>query len=239
MLVAVRGVEIFDHIARTREDRNKTDPVGNTMTITQLRCHFRSLNASRIAKLIAVAAFATTMMIAESSISYDGHGATDSHAGGHFTPKKDAPLTNRSNAYSGSSPIDMTNGLGFNNGTFGQPNSEYEKWAQSSTWAVSLAERPYSFDQKDRFIKTLDERIVHFEHAVWNWARVTEITKPEVKEYAEKATADIKPRMERARQAWRTAKSSGKSDWERNQDEAKRAFQELQSFYASLHKNVR
>ena len=187
---------------------------------------------------VALLLLAVTL-VSEKSFSHDEHGEADSHAGGHFTPKKDVPTTNPSNAYSGNSPIDMTHGLGFNNGTFGQPNTEYEKWSQSSTWAVSLAERPYSFDQKDRFIKTLDERIVHYEHAIWNWARVSEITKPEVKEYKEKSTADIKPRLERARQAWKSAKSSGKGDWEKNQDEAKRAFLELQSFYSSLHKNVR
>jgi hypothetical protein len=192
------------------------------------------------ASLIVALGLSLMVTIAsENSFSHDEHGEEGAHAGGHFTPKKDAPTTNPSKAYSGSSAIDMSNGLGFNNGTFGQSNTEYEKWAQSSTWAVSLAERPYSFDQKDRFVKTLNERITHFEHAIWNWARVTEKTSPEVKAYAEKATADITPRLERARQAWKSAKSSGKDDWGKNQDEAKRAFLELQSFYSSLHKNVR
>jgi hypothetical protein len=181
----------------------------------------------------------TISMISETSFSHDEHGEDGAHAGGHFSPKKDVPTSNPSNAYSGNSPIDISHGIGFNNGTFGQPNAEYEKWSQSSTWAVSLAERPYSYAQKDRFIKSLDERILHFEHAIWNWTRASNIKKPEVKEYAEKATTDIKPRLERARQAWKMAKSSGKNDWEKNQDEAKRAFLELQSFYSSLHKNVR
>lgn len=183
--------------------------------------------------------FTMVTVVSEKSFSHDEHADEGSHAGGHFTPKKSLPTTNSSDTYSGASPIDMTNGLGFNHGTFGQPNAEYEKWAQSSTWAVSLAERPYSFEQKERFVKSLNERITHFEHAIWNWARVTDKTKPEVKAYAEKATADITPRLERARQAWKSAKSSGKGDWEKNQDEAKRAFLELQSFYSSLHKNVR
>lgn len=183
--------------------------------------------------------FAATLLTSLNVLAHDEHGDAEGHSAGHFSPKAPTAPTHPSATYNGNSAIDMKNGLGFNNGTFGNPNTDYEKWGQSSTWAVSLAERPYSYDQKDRFIQTLDERITHYEHAVWNWARVTEITKPEVKEYAEKATADIKPRIERARQMWKAAKSSGKGDWEKSQDDAKRAFLELQSFYSSLHKNVR
>ncbi len=189
--------------------------------------------------IVTSLSLAATLMFSLNSFSHDEHGDAEAHSGGHFSPKPAAALTNPAKAYSGGTPIDMSHGLGFNNGTFGQTNDEYAKWGQSSTWAVSLAERPYSFEQKDRFIQTLDERIMHYEHAVWNWARVSATTKPEVKVYAETATTEIKPRIERARQMWKAAKSSGQGDWEKNQDEAKRAFLELQSYYTSLHKNVR
>ncbi|MDX9731568.1 MAG: hypothetical protein RBT63_07340 [Bdellovibrionales bacterium] len=160
-------------------------------------------------------------------------------AGGHFSPKAKPAPTAPSDAYSGDSPIDASHGAFFSKGTFGQRNAQYEEWAQAKPWAVSLAEKPYSYEQKDRFIATLDERIQHYEHAVWNWARKTEITKPEVAEYASKATEEIKPRIERARAAWKKAKSAGRSDWEAAQEDAKRVFLELKSFYSSLHRNVR
>jgi len=103
---------------------------------------------------------------------------------------------------------------------------------------VSLSELGYPYENKDRFIATLDERLVFFEQAIWNWARVSDITKPEVKEYAAKATADITPRLERARSAWSKAKSAGRSDWDKASDDAKHAFLDVQSFYYGLHKNV-
>ncbi len=147
-------------------------------------------------------------------------------------------MTTPSNDYSGSSPINHDNGGFFNNGTFGAPNPDYEKWASSPTWAVSLAERPYPFEEKDRFVKSLSERISHFEHAIWNYEQVTEVSTPAGVAHAKQASADLAPRIEKAREAWKTAKSSGRDDWDKTQASAKRAFLELQSYYYGMHKNV-
>ncbi len=166
-----------------------------------------------------------------------GHGK-DEGAGHHFEPTNEIPKLDPAERFSGATAIDLKNGMGFNNGTYGKPNPEVQKFASSPTWAVSLSELGYPFENKDRMVTTLDERLAFFEQALWNWARVSDITKPEVKEYAAKATADLAPRLERARSAWSKAKSAGRADWERASDEAKHAFLDVQSFYYSLHRNV-
>lgn len=185
-----------------------------------------------------LAAITTTMLIASPAFAHDDAAEHGDNGGHHFVPKARAPLTNPAANYSGKTPVDRGNGNFFNVGTYGAPNPDYEQWAQSPTWAVSLSERPYSYDQKDRFIETLDERIKHFEIAVWNYSKVTDLSKPEGKAHAEKAAADLNPRIEKARDAWSKAKSSGRSDWENAQVEAKRAFLDLQAFYYGMHKNV-
>lgn len=191
--------------------------------------------------LVATAIALTISLSTAVTFAHDEHGAEGGHEGGghHFVPKANPAPTEPSKTYSGHQPIDVNHGITFNRGTYGAPNPEIEAWAKNSTWAVGLSERPYPYADKVHFITTLNERIQHFEHAVWNWGRKTEKTKPEVVEYAEKATAEITPRIEAARKAWKAAKSAGKSDWEKAQDEAKRSFLELQSYYYSLHRNVR
>lgn len=185
-------------------------------------------------------AFAMALIATAPALAHDEHGSEHGEGGGghHFVPKQRPPTTAPSAHFSGGTAIDRTNGNFFNIGTYGAENPDNQQWAKSSTWAVSLAERPYAFDQKDRFIATLDERISHFETAVWNYSKVTDISKPEGKAHAEKATADLKPRIEKAREAWSKAKSSGRGEWEQTQNDAKRAFLELQSFYYGMHKNV-
>lgn len=172
------------------------------------------------------------------SLAHDEHAAHEETGGHHFEPKPHAPLTAPAAHYSGATAVDRTNGNFFNVGTYGLPNAGYEQWAKSSTWAVGLAEQPYPYDQKDGFIKTLDERIQHYENAVWNYERVTDISKAEGKAHAEKAAAELKPRIEKARTAFSKAKSAGRGDWESAQNEAKKSFLELQSFYYGMHKNV-
>jgi hypothetical protein len=193
-------------------------------------------------KLGTVTIAASALLIcAFQASAHDEHSPDGGHeAGGHhFVPKTQPPPTDPSPVYSGHQPINLKNGITFNRGTFGAPNPEIEGWAKNSTWAVGLAERPYPFTAKAKFISTLNDRIIHFEHAVWNWGQKTEKTKPEVVEYAQKATAEIAPKIEAARKAWKVAKSAGQADWEKSQDEAKRAFLELQNHYYSLHRNVR
>ncbi len=185
----------------------------------------------------AVTAVATALPAA---YAHDGDHGEEAAKGHHFVPKTRSAPTSPAPRFSGNTPIEESNGIVMNSGTFGLPNKDIEDWAASSTWAVSLAERPYSYTQKARFIKTLDERINHYEVAVWNYGRVTDsVSKPEGKAHAEKAVADLNPRIEKARDAWAKAKSSGPGVWESAQNEAKRAFVELQSYNYGMHKNVR
>lgn len=173
------------------------------------------------------------------AVAHDNHGDEDT-SGHHFAPKTKAPSTAPSAVYSGNTPIDRSNGIFFNSGTFGARNPDYETWASGSTWAVSLSERPYNFEQKDRFIATLDERIKFYEASLENYARVTDtVSTPEGKAHAEKSAADLNPRISKARDAWSKAKSSGQSEWGTAQNDAKKSFLELQSFYYGMHKNVR
>jgi hypothetical protein len=187
------------------------------------------------------AATVLTLSFSQAASAHDEHGSEGGHGAGghHFVPKANPAPTEPAKTYSGNQAIDLKHGITFNQGTYGVPNPEIEAWAKNSTWAVGLAERPYPYSDKAKFLATLNQRIQHFEHAVWNWGRKSEKTKPEVVEYAQKATAEITPKIESARKAWKAAKSSGESNWEKSQDEAKRAFLELQSFYYSLHRNVR
>jgi hypothetical protein len=191
-------------------------------------------------KQISIAALISAFLISTPMISFahEGHAAQHAESAHDWEPKPRPPVTAPSDHYSGNTPINRENGNFFNKGTFGAPNPDYEAWATSPTWAVSLSDRAYSFDQKPRFIQTLDERINYFELAVWNYGRVTEISKPEGQAHAKQAAADLAPRIEKAREAWSKAKSSGKDEWSNAQVEAKRAFLELQSFYYGLHKNV-
>lgn len=188
---------------------------------------------------IVCAVCALTITAPRMSWAHDEHGAHEEKSGHHFEPEARPAVTAPAAHYSGRTPVDRTNGNFFNVGTYGVRNPGYEKWAQSSTWAVSLAELPYDYDQKDRFVSTLDERIRHFEMAVWNYEHVSDISKPEGKAHAEKAAADLKPRIEKARDSWSKAKSAGRGNWDSAQDEAKRSFLELQSFYYGMHNNVR
>lgn len=167
-------------------------------------------------------------------------GSNEGETGGqHFVPKPPKAPTAPSSRYSGSTPIDESNGIVMNSGTYGLRNAEYEAWASSPTIAVSISDRAYSYEQKKRFISTLDERIRHFELAVWNYSRVNEsVSKAEGKAHADKTAADLAPRIEKAREAWSKAKSAGASEWENAQSEAKRMFLDLQAFYYGTHKNV-
>ncbi len=190
--------------------------------------------------LLTVIATVTFAVAQPAAMAHDGAHGEEAANGHHFVPKTRKAPTTPATRFSGNTPIDESNGIVMNSGTYGLPNKENEAWAESSTWAVSLAERPYSYHQKARFIKTLDERINHYEAAVWNYGRVTDsVSKPEGKAHAEKAVADLNPRIEKARSAWAKAKSSGPNQWESAQNDAKRAFVELQSFNYGMHKNVR
>jgi hypothetical protein len=157
----------------------------------------------------------------------------------HFKPKARRAPTNPSARHSGNSPIDMSHGVLWNNGTFGQPNPEIAMKGASSTWAVSLAEIDYAYENKARFIGSLGERLDFYDVAMKEWNKTSEITKPEVAEYSKNAAGELGPRLEKARQAWKQAKSANAKSWAEASHNAKRAFVELQTAYYQLHKNVR
>lgn len=198
-----------------------------------------SRDSSKLVRAISLALSLAFFSAGVTALAHEDHEKEET--GGHqFVPKPQKAPTVPAARYSGATPIDETNGIAMNSGTYGNRNPDYESWASGSTWAVSLSEREYNYDQKDRFISTLDERIRNFELAVWNYSRVTDtVSKPEGKAHAEKAAADLNPRIEKARDAWSKAKSSNRGDWESAQANAKRAFIELQSFYYGMHKSVR
>lgn len=212
-------------------------PLNSTLTSAKISTSLRSHG------VCSLVAFAFIHLLVFNVHAHDDHAATDSHSshgsGHHFKPKAKPAPTTPAGVYSGDQPIELSHGVSFSNGTYGNSNPEHEAWAKNSTWAVGLAERPYPYDDKAKFVATLTERIRHFQHAVWNWENNLDKKKPEVVEYAKKAAADMNPRIENAWKAVKTAKSANKSEWERAQDEAKRAFLDLQGSYYSLHRNVR
>ena len=181
----------------------------------------------------------------------DGHGHAHGHSkkdkkahaehGGkiHFKPKPRPATTQPSRLHSGNTPIDLSHGTLWNNGTYGQPNPEIAIKGQNSTWAVSLSEVDYTYEQKARFVGSLGERLDFYDVAMREWGQTSEITKPEAAEYSKKAVAELGPRLEKAREAWKTAKGANSKSWTEASGNAKRAFVELQSAYYQLHKNVR
>lgn len=184
----------------------------------------------------AAALFLCITLTTAHAQAHDDHSETGDV---HFVPKTRPAPTTPSTRYSGSTPIDESNGIILNSGTYGLPNPEYQAWATSATWAVGLADREYSFAQKDQYLATLDERLRFYEAAVWNYKRVTDVSTPEGKAHAEKAAAELGPRIEKAREAWSKAKSANRGNWDAEQNLAKRAFIELQSAYYGGHKNAR
>lgn len=188
--------------------------------------------------IFTLAALSITTLTPATAKAHDT-GSEHGGKGHHFEPQNNPPPTEPGQDFSGDQSIDLKNGIDWNRGTYGVPNPDTESWAKTSTWAVGLAERAYPYEAKTHFIDTLNERIEFYENAVINWKRKSSITKPEVVAYADKAVQDVSPRVDAARKAWSAAKASGKSSWDKAQEEAKRAFLDLQNFYYNLHRNVR
>lgn len=141
--------------------------------------------------------------------------------------------------FSGSAPIDLRNGIPFNNGTFGIPNPEIQKWASAPMIVPGVADMPYPFEWRNHFIRGLEDNIHFAESAIQNWKNVTDETKPEAKEHSEKAIAALEPQLQRLRDATRAAKSASKSDWDKVQADARQALIDMRLTYSSLHHNIR
>jgi hypothetical protein len=162
---------------------------------------------------------------------------TQAHAASPGPAEKSVPLAPASR-YSGNTPIELNNGLPFNNGTFGAPNKEYESFADGFV-VPGLSDKAYPYSAKTDFVSRLEESATFVEHAISNWKNVTPNTKPEAKEYGERSAQTMEPLLKQLRDSIKAAAGSSQSDWEKNQVEAKRALTELRGTYSSLHKNVK
>jgi hypothetical protein len=141
--------------------------------------------------------------------------------------------------YSGRTPIDIKNGVSFNNGTYGAPNKDYEAWANDGLIVPGLSEKAYPYSAKAQFVSRLQESAKFVEDAITNWKMVTPDTKPEAKEYGEKSAQTMEPLLLQFKASIKAASGSSQSDWDKNQADAKHALSEMRGTYSSLHRNVK
>jgi hypothetical protein len=144
--------------------------------------------------------------------------------------------------YSGRTPVDLTNGLPMNNGTYGLPNKSYEAWAEAPTVTPNVSDKTYPYARKDAFVAGLNESASFVKSALHNWDysinHPTEVTKPEVIEYAKASINTMKPLLEKFEKALSDANGAGKSDWDNAQTNARKALVELRGQYSQLHHNA-
>lgn len=139
--------------------------------------------------------------------------------------------------YSGSSPIDLSNGLPGNNGTFGLPNEAYEKWATEKKIVPGINDAAYRYEQKSSLVQNLDEQIMWGETAIANW-KSNPSNKPEVSAYAKQAVETMSPALDKLKDATKTVKSAGSGDWASAEEGARKALAEFRATYRGLHKNT-
>lgn len=153
-----------------------------------------------------------------------------------LAPAKLEPATR----YSGRTPIDLNNGIPFNNGTFGMGNANYEKWASAPAVVPGVSELNYPYGDRADFIGGCEESANFVENAIFNWKLPpSAITKPEAKAYGDLAAGTMQPLLDKFNESIRVAKSAGRGDWEKAQSDARHALGEMRATYSSLHKNVR
>lgn len=153
----------------------------------------------------------------------------------HAQQKKLQPATR----YNGRSPVDLSNGIPFNNGTFGVSNEAYEKWAKEPALVPGISEVSYGYSDKDSFVASLEENARFVDAAIKNWKSTTANTKPEAKEYGEKSAAAMQPLLDRFKDSISAANRAGRGDWDKAQSDARRSLAEMRGTYSSLHRNVR
>ncbi len=156
-----------------------------------------------------------------------------SHGGGVDTNGNPLQPATR---YSGSSPIDMKNGLFFDNGTFGLPNEDYETWSKSLE-AVGISERSYPYDQRQRFIDAFADRVTFFQAALEHWGQTSSETLPEAAAYAKEASATITPKCDKLKDVLAQIRGASSSNWDAAQGDARRALADAQSTYYGIHHN--
>ena len=152
-------------------------------------------------------------------------------------PDDRAPVLQPATKYNGDTPIELKNGLLFNNGTYGARNPDYEAWAKSATIVAGLAERPYAYAQKASFVATLNENIVWGETAIRNW-KATSNEFPDALAYSKAAVEKMQPELDKFKSAADKASGAGESAWTGAESDARRAVIEFRIAYMQLHKNI-
>ncbi len=139
--------------------------------------------------------------------------------------------------YSGNTPIELNNGILFNNGGYGLPNADYEAWAKSAMIVAGLSERPYSYSQKKAFVATLEENIQWGESAIRNWKATTNEF-PDALAYAKAAVEKLQPELDKFKSATDKASGANEGAWQGAESDARRALIDFRIAYMQLHKNV-
>lgn len=139
--------------------------------------------------------------------------------------------------YSGSTPIDLSNGLLFNNGTYGIRNSEYEAWAKAPAVVAGLSTRPYSYVQRKSFITTLREQIAWGEASIANW-KSTSNEYPDAVAYAKGAEEKMQPLLDHLKSETDKADGANESEWQGAESASRRALIDFRIAYMQMHKNV-
>lgn len=144
--------------------------------------------------------------------------------------------------YTGRTPVDLKNGLLLNNGTYGLPNKDYEVWAEAPVVTPNVSDKTYPYARKDAFVNGLNESASFIKSALYNWDysinHPTEVTKPEVIEYAKASINTMKPLLEKFEKAVSEANGASKSNWDTAQTNARKALTELRGSYSQMHNNA-
>ncbi|MES2855450.1 MAG: hypothetical protein V4692_06295 [Bdellovibrionota bacterium] len=162
-------------------------------------------------------------------------------SGGHGPTMHEQEL-HPSPIYNGNSPIDLSHGLFFNNGTFGLPNAEIEEWAKLPVVFPGISEKGYSYDskaQRESLIREAKFQLDWGHAAIANYESTSADSRPEAIEHSKAAIAKLDPPLERLEAAIGKLKSAGKSDWDGAQAEVRRAIIDLRMAYTQMHKNSR
>lgn len=152
-------------------------------------------------------------------------------------PKPDPIVVQPATRYSGSTPIDLSHGLLFNNGTYGVRNDDYEAWARTATVVAGLSERPYSFAQKASFVNVMNEQIAWGEAAIDNW-NSTSNEFPDALAYSKAAVEKMSPALDKLKSSTHLANGAKDSDWSSSESGARRALIDFRAAYTQMHKNV-
>ncbi len=158
----------------------------------------------------------------------------ETQTGEHFVQPPE-PTLYPASRYSGSTPVDLKNGLSFNNGTFGKRNINYEKWSSEPDLVPNVSSLNYSYNEKEELVRNLEESASFVSDAIVNWKATP---REGVKEYANQAIATMQPLLDKFQASIHNLSSSSTSDWEKNQSDAKKDLISMRSTYAGLHKNV-